>query len=324
MKKLIIILLGLIVYCACQDEDEGPIRTDFDVSFSEFQDPRDSTIYKCITIGGQTWMAENLRYRLPQGNFDGCYTWKEDDIKKLEELEIDANAWIDSVNAGINRGEFVGTVTMYGYDYPIASQLNMYLTYVMYGSTPGDYLKLVKGWQGSNIPETIAILERMYKHLAVPALLKRFYALESKNGGYSDQYGLLYTYEGALQAVPEGWRLPTDEDWKKLEETLGMPVSELDLLDEWRGNEADLLKTGEEGIGFNANYAGGKLAGPRRDHDDAFHNQGFNAYFWTATKMVEHDTVDMGITRVLSLPEKRILRGTSELDGAYSVRCIKK
>ena len=31
------------------------------------------------------------------------------------------------------------------------------------------------------------------------------------------KFGYLYSYEGARQAVPEGWRLPTDEDWKKLE-----------------------------------------------------------------------------------------------------------
>ena len=45
----------------------------------------------------------------------------------------------------------------------------------------------------------------------------------------------LYTYEGALKAVPEGWRLPTDDDWKKLEATLGMSVSQIGMLDEWRG-----------------------------------------------------------------------------------------
>jgi len=34
---------------------------------------------------------------------------------------------------------------------------------------------------------------------------------------YFKAFGLLYTHEAALAAVPEGWRLPTDEDWNKLE-----------------------------------------------------------------------------------------------------------
>ena len=62
-----------------------------------------------------------------------------------------------------------------------------------------------------------------------------------------------------MKAVPEGWRLPTDDDWKKLEATLGMSVSQIGMLDEWRGNyEGNLLKVGKDGIGFDVVYAGGR------------------------------------------------------------------
>ena len=37
-----------------------------------------------------------------------------------------------------------------------------------------------------------------------------------------DRYGNLYSYEEAKANAPEGWRLPTDEDWKKLERAMGM------------------------------------------------------------------------------------------------------
>ena len=61
MKKIIIILLGVIVYCACQNDDKRDwIQPE--ISFSNFQDARDMNTYKCITIGGQTWMAENTVY----------------------------------------------------------------------------------------------------------------------------------------------------------------------------------------------------------------------------------------------------------------------
>lgn len=52
--------------------------------------------------------------------------------------------------------------------------------------------------------------------------LTNYKKAEENNGNYSQTYGMLYSYEAALKAVPsEGdWRLPTDEDWKKLERFL--------------------------------------------------------------------------------------------------------
>ena len=51
----------------------------------------------------------------------------------------------------------------------------------------------------------------------------------------SEKYGFLYTYQGALDAVPNGWRLPSDEDWQRLEGALGMPATQTTRL-EWRGS----------------------------------------------------------------------------------------
>lgn len=34
-------------------------------------------------------------------------------------------------------------------------------------------------------------------------------------------YGLLYTFAGALKGCPDGWRLPSLEDWKKLADSFG-------------------------------------------------------------------------------------------------------
>ncbi len=69
MKKIIYILFGMLAWWSCEDENSliGP-----EESFSEYTDSRDGKIYRCVTIGDQTWMA----FGLPSaflGSVDGCY-----------------------------------------------------------------------------------------------------------------------------------------------------------------------------------------------------------------------------------------------------------
>ena len=45
-----------------------------------------------------------------------------------------------------------------------------------------------------------------------------------------NQIGLHYTYSGALKAVPEGWHVPTDEEWSKLETTYAFLLPDFNLL----------------------------------------------------------------------------------------------
>lgn len=54
------------------------------------------------------------------------------------------------------------------------------------------------------------------------------------------RYGRLYTLQGARMACPDGWRLPTDDDWQRLEQALGMSASEA-AADGWRGNIAQSM-----------------------------------------------------------------------------------
>jgi uncharacterized protein (TIGR02145 family) len=51
---------------------------------------------------------------------------------------------------------------------------------------------------------------------------------ENNPGKYPSEFGKLYSYQEACIACPPGWRLPSDEEWKKLEETIGIPKDELD------------------------------------------------------------------------------------------------
>ena len=66
------------------------------------------------------------------------------------------------------------------------------------------------------------------------------YAAEQHATRNRHKYGMYYTLEGALKACPEGWRLPSDEDWRKLEIALGMSDKDAASYD-WRGKIASAM-----------------------------------------------------------------------------------
>lgn len=130
---LIVVILASVFLIACNKIE--PV-TDFD---GKFIDSRDSTDYKYVIIGTQTWMAENLKFRFDDPNGSWCYNSAE------------------------------------------------------------------------------------------------------KN---CDTYGRLYTWDKARTACPDGWHLPSDSEWKKLEVFTGMTAANADSLG-WRN-------TGSVGIGLKA------------------------------------------------------------------------
>ena len=66
-----------------------------------------------------------------------------------------------------------------------------------------------------------------------------YYGTGSFYENYST-YGCLYDWETAMKVCPEGWRLPSDEDWMELELFLGMGFDELDRTGSIRGADANV------------------------------------------------------------------------------------
>ncbi len=141
----------------------------------------------------------------------------------------------------------------------------------------------------------------------------------SKCNGYGGLYTwdemMNYEYVEETQGIcPDGWHLPSDDDWIVLEDYLGMDAGVLYSIPAWRGiDEGNMLKEGGA-TGFDA-----LMAGYRDYYEEEFYFENVFCYFWTSTE------IDMyyPIYRSLHNVQGTIYRGYDYVDNATSVRCIK-
>jgi uncharacterized protein (TIGR02145 family) len=91
------------------------------------------------------------------------------------------------------------------------------------------------------------------------------------------QYGRLYTWESArrgCESLGDGWRLPTDDDWRQLAKHYGGVFQ--DSADEGSASYTALLTGG--GSGFNALLGGGRNA-----DDGRYARLEAHGFYWTAS-----------------------------------------
>ncbi len=86
------------------------------------------------------------------------------------------------------------------------------------------------------------------------------------------KHGYLYSWKTAMDIVPEGWRLPTKEDFQILANKYGGDSTESAYL--------ALIENGKSN--FNAQLSGADLA------DDGFYGMGIKGCYWTSTKNSEY------------------------------------
>jgi uncharacterized protein (TIGR02145 family) len=132
------------------------------------------------------------------------------------------------------------------------------------------------------------------------------------NARHADFYGRLYTWKAALEACPEGWHLPTDDEWKKLEMHLGIKKNQVDDT-EWRGSDQGKQLSVKGNAGFNVMMAGYRNIEGMYDELDEI------ATFWTAS---EHNKFDAW-NRGMESGRDMISRRTYAKDYGFSVRCVK-
>jgi uncharacterized protein (TIGR02145 family) len=139
----------------------------------------------------------------------------------------------------------------------------------------------------------------------------------------ANKYGRLYNWEAAKQAVPAGWHLPTDAEWKQLEIFLGMSQADADGVSSRGAIEGGKLKSlsgwAKEGHGTDAVGFAALPGGLFMTNSNDFMAVDWYGYWWTAT---ESDNSNVWF-RLIVNGNSKIIRNLSIKQDGFSVRCIK-
>ncbi len=314
-------------------------------------------------LDGDTIMQGDLvNISVAAHDTDGTIVWVElyidgDEIGRAEESTYEYEWITDEAEVGVHiisavtaDDEGQGIADNIGVLLDVAGGFNPDLTYGKVTDYDGnnyatieigeqtwmaENLKVTHYADGSSLPQVADGSE--WEGLASSV---KAYSWSDTLAGNGDRYGGLYTWAaavngasgsdedpGGIQGVcPDGWHMPGDAEWKKLEIFLGMSQDQSDKQD-WRGtNEGGQIKErgfshweapnlgGDNSSGFTA------ISGGFRSSKGGFYSLGIEATFWTTDEEVE---TDKAWYRILNFQKENVYRHYNDKSQGLSVRCVK-
>jgi uncharacterized protein (TIGR02145 family) len=163
----------------------------------------------------------------------------------------------------------------------------------------------------SNFYKTITIskITWMVENLRYKAKEGAYYFDNDSNNKLG--YGILYDWKSAMKVCPDGWHLPTGNEFQTL-------VNRFDLKGEWENKTSDTTSFGIQ-------------LGGMQDYEGTFTEMDESAYFWTSTEYDKDNAEYFSYIVVVRTPVADVSRkdDISDIHGAektnrYSVRCIKR
>jgi uncharacterized protein (TIGR02145 family) len=156
----------------------------------------------------------------------------------------------------------------------------------------------------------------------IKATQPRFQFLDSVQGILYNGY----VVNSVKKIAPKGWRIPTDEDWKKLEAFIGLSNDEIQSYG-WRGTDqaeqlviessvgwlAGTLLFGNNNTGFNAIPSGCYVS-------NGYLNKETNSAFWWSSTIANSKL----IYRNIDFSHRNIFRHYTSLNYGFSIRCVKE
>ena len=140
-------------------------------------------------------------------------------------------------------------------------------------------------------------------------------------------YGRLYNWYAVADSrniAPEGWHVPSDDEWKQLEMYLGMSQAEADSTGYHCTDEGGKLKEvgttqwADPNTGATNESGFSALPGGCRDRGGYFDYLGSNAYFWSS-----EDGSSVAWYRSLGCSNSQVDRYDYSKRPGFSVRCVR-
>ena len=161
--------------------------------------------------------------------------------------------------------------------------------------------------------------EWMAENLAYAPSSGNFWAYDN-NEANAEIYGYLYDWETAKEVCPNGWHLPSSQEWTELldylggEEVSGGKLKSTGTIEAGTGKWRDPNTGATNQTGFSA------LPGGNRDENGNFDNLGYDGYWWSST---EHSTADRALYRYIYHNSIDIDNFPDYKEVGFSVRCVK-
>ena len=312
-----------IALVACDDSSSGPQNDPVPASSGDIADPQSSSLVDPLSSdAGTTLSSSSANVTRPNSSSAECFKEGMADItvRNMERSEISCpnsstiydydlqilykcvgDALLETDMAPCESGE------------PQSSSSAATASNVEYGtladSRDGKSYKTVKigslTWMAENLNyDNSAVatgsIDSSFCYDGIPA--------------NCEKYGRLYQEYAATAVCPEGWRLPTADDWRDLtnavKEEFGDNNGSLRAVGEWENTIFGDNVTATNASGFSALPAG------YRAKTGEYDGQGTKAYFWGEDNMNHYAWI---LSNQYDLDKESMQRGYY----AYAVRCVK-
>ncbi len=158
------------------------------------------------------------------------------------------------------------------------------------------------------------------------------YCVYNNDPPNADTYGNLYNLYAVEEddnrgLAPEGWHVPTDDDWKELEMFLGMTQAQADDTG-WRGTNEGSKLAGNASLWYNGDLENNSefgtsgfsaLPGGYRSHNGNFYYIGYDATFWSSSESNSY----YAWYRKLYYEYSEVYRYIYSKKDGFSVRCVR-